>query len=135
MSPVQSMCRAAAAALALGAFAGVADSAQESERAPNLVVIFTDDQGWGDIGSQGARGFETPHLDALAAQGVRCSNFYVAQAVCSASRAALLTGCYSNRVGISGALGPSSEIGIADAELTLAELNKQAGHATAIFGK
>ena len=129
------MYRAWAAALGLGVIAGMADAAQDSERPPNLVVIFTDDQGWGDIGSQGAEGFDTPHLDALAAEGVRCSNFYVSQPVCSASRVALLTGCYSNRVGIAGALGPSSEIGIADSELTLAELNKDAGHATAIFGK
>jgi len=129
------MCRAWAATWAFGALAGLAVATEDAERAPNLVLIFTDDQGWGDLGCQGASGFDTPHLDALAAQGVLCSNFYVSQPVCSASRAALLTGCYSNRVGISGALGPSSKIGIADAELTLAELSQRAGHATAIFGK
>jgi len=117
----------------LSTLAGFGQSA--AQRPPNLVVIFTDDQGWADMGCQGAQGFETPHLDALSLEGVRCTNFYVSQPVCSASRAALLTGCYSNRVGISGALGPSSKIGISAAEQTLAELSKQAGHATAIFGK
>ena len=74
--------------------------------------IFTDDQGYGDIGCFGATGYQTPHLDQMAREGRKLTSFYVAQAVCSASRAALLTGCYSNRVGILGALGPRSRIGI-----------------------
>jgi len=102
---------------------------------PNVVVIFTDDQGWADIGTQGAVGFETPHLDRLAAEGTRFTNFYVAQPVCSASRMALLTGCYPNRLGMHGAIGPRAEHGISDAELTLAELCKSRGYATAMFGK
>ena len=67
--------------------------------APNIVIVFTDDQGYGDIGVQGAEGFRTPHIDRLARDGVRFTDFYVAQPVCSASRAALLTGCYPNRIG------------------------------------
>ncbi len=107
----------------------------EEIRLPNVVVIFTDDQGWGDVGVQFERGLSTPRLDAMAAEGVRCSDFYVTQPVCSASRASLLTGCYANRIGIAGALGPAAKFGLAAEELTLAELCQTAGHATAIFGK
>lgn len=102
---------------------------------PNIVIIFTDDQGYADVGVFGAKGFKTPHLDRLASQGRIFRNFHVAQAVCSASRAALLTGCYPNRIGIHGALGPQSLHGINPNEMTLAELVKQRGYATAIFGK
>lgn len=104
-------------------------------RLPNIVLILTDDQGWADVGVQGAVGFETPHLDRLAAEGRRFTDFYVSQAVCSASRTSLLTGCYANRVGISGALGPGSKIGIHSEETTLAEVCRSRGYATAIFGK
>ena len=102
---------------------------------PNIVIIFTDDLGYGDVGVFGARGYRTPHLDRLAAEGRIFRNFHVAQPVCSASRAALLTGCYPNRVGIQGALGPRAKLGIHSSETTLAELVKQRGYATAIFGK
>lgn len=102
---------------------------------PNVVVVFADDQGWADFGLQGAEGFATPNLDRMAREGVRLTDFYAAQPVCSASRAALLTGRYPNRVGIVGALGPSSANGIADEETTLAELCRARGYATAIFGK
>lgn len=102
---------------------------------PNIVIIFTDDQGYGDVGSFGATGFETPNLDQMAAQGMRFTNFYSAQPVCSASRAGLLTGCYPNRLGISGALFPHHKIGISDSEVTIAEMLKERGYSTAIFGK
>ncbi len=102
---------------------------------PNVVIIFTDDQGYGDIGCFGATGFQTPNLDLMASQGMRFTNFYSAQPVCSASRAGLLTGCYPNRIGITGALFPHHEIGIGDDELTIAEMLKEKGYATAIFGK
>ncbi|MGA1607817.1 MAG: sulfatase-like hydrolase/transferase [Planctomycetota bacterium] len=108
---------------------------QPDSRPPNVVVIYTDDQGWADIGTQGADGFTTPNLDRLAGEGVRFSDFYVSQPVCSASRASLLTGCYANRIGIHGALGPGVRHGINEDELTLAELCKQKGHRTAAFGK
>ena len=76
---------------------------------PNVVIIFTDDQGYADVGCFGAKGFATPNLDRLAREGRRFTNFHVAQPVCSASRAALLTGCYPNRIGIHGALGPDGD--------------------------
>lgn len=119
-------------ALALCATAG-AQTPQPP--APNVVIVFTDDQGWGDLGVQGARGFATPNLDRLAAEGVRLTDFYAAQPVCSASRAALLTGCYPNRIGITGALGPADRHGLAEQETTLAELFRARGYATAHFGK
>jgi arylsulfatase A len=109
--------------------------AAKREELPNIVIIFTDDQGYADVGVFGAKGFRTPNLDRLASQGGVFKNFHVAQPVCSASRTALLTGCYPNRLGIHGALGPRSKVGISDHEVTLAELVKQRGYATAIFGK
>jgi len=102
---------------------------------PNVVLIFTDDQGYGDVGCFGAKDFKTPNLDQLAKDGRRFTNFYTAQAVCSSSRCALLTGCYPNRLGIVGALNPSSKIGIHDDETTLGEVLKSRGYATAIYGK
>lgn len=115
-------------------FPPLAVSATE-ERPPNVVVIFTDDQGYADVGVFGAEGFETPHLDRMAAEGRTFTNFYAAQAVCSASRAALLTGCYPNRIGIIGALGPGAKTGLNSNEVTIAEMLKPLGYATAIFGK
>src|SRR4051794_5321619 len=102
---------------------------------PNVVVIFLDDAGYGDLGCYGNKVIRTPNLDRMAAEGVRFTDFYVAQAVCSASRAALLTGCYPNRVGILGALGPKDKHGISDRETTVADMLKARGYATAIYGK
>jgi arylsulfatase len=104
-------------------------------RKPNVIVIFTDDQGYGDVGCFGAQGYQTPHLDQLAREGSRFTNFHVAQPVCSASRAGLLTGCYPNRLGIHGALGPKSRVALNHAETTLAELFKAQGYATGMAGK
>ena len=69
----------------------------QNDRLPNIVLVFTDDQGYGDIGCFGATGFDTPNLDRMASEGMKFTNFYSAQPVCSASRAGLLTGCYPNR--------------------------------------
>jgi arylsulfatase len=102
---------------------------------PNLLLILADDLGYGDLGSFGARRFRTPNLDRLAREGTRFTDFYVAQAVCSASRAALLTGCYANRVGLQGALNHQSRVGIHEDEVLLSELCKAKGYATAVFGK
>jgi len=109
--------------------------ASARRRSPNIVVIFTDDQGYQDLGCFGSPLIKTPNLDRMASEGTRFTDFYAAQAVCSASRAALLTGCYPNRVGILGALGPHSKHGINDGEMTLGELAKQRGYATAAYGK
>lgn len=106
-----------------------------AERLPNIVVIFIDDLGYGDLRPFGAPDYETPHLDALARSGRVFTDFCVPSAVCSASRAALLTGCYPTRVGIHGALGPGSSIGLSDKETTLAELCRSRGYATACVGK
>src|SRR5437660_3456807 len=88
---------------------------------PNIVIIFTDDQGYADVGVFGAKGFVTPNLDRLASQGRIFRNFHVAQPVCSASRCGLLTGCYPNRLGIHAALGPRSKVGLSDTEMTLGQ--------------
>lgn len=102
---------------------------------PNVVIVFADDLAYADIGCFGAQGYQTPHIDRLAKEGRRFTDFYVTQAVCSASRAGLLTGCYPNRIGINGALGPASQIGIHADETTIAETLKTKGYATAIYGK
>src|SRR5215212_4374002 len=106
-----------------------------ADRPPNVVLIYADDLGYGDLGCFGNKTIRTPNLDRMASEGVRFTSFYVAQAVCSASRAALLTGRYSNRVAILGALGPSAKNGLGPRERTLAELLKARGYRTAIFGK
>ena len=123
-----------AVALWLGCWPGVAAPPKPAVL-PNIVIILTDDQGYADVGVFGAKGFQTPNLDHLASQGCTFRNFHVAQPVCSASRCALLTGCYPNRLGIHGALGPRSKVGISDGEMILAQLVKQRGYVTAIFGK
>ena len=102
---------------------------------PNVVIVFTDDQGYGDLGSYGAVDFQTPHIDQMAMNGIRFTSFYAAQAVCSASRAGLLTGCYPNRIGITGALMPWAKHGLADSEITIAEILRAKGYATGVFGK
>ena len=102
---------------------------------PNIVFIFADDLGYGDLGCYGARDIATPNIDRLAAEGTRFTSFYVAQSVCTASRAALMTGSYSNRVSMSGALNHTSPVGLHANERLLPELFKSRGYATAAFGK
>ena len=103
---------------------------------PNIVVIFTDDQGYGDLGCFGSTTIRTPHLDRLAKEGRRFTSFMVPANVCSPSRAGLLTGCYPKRVGMhQGVLFPGSKTGLNPAEHTLADHLKQQGYATACFGK
>jgi arylsulfatase len=121
--------------LALGGLASSAGLSLAADRPPNLVVVLADDLGYGDLGCFGAKGWKTPHLDALAKEGIRFTSFYVAQPVCSASRTALLTGCYPNRLGIHGALGPKATHGISAGETTLAELCRAKGYATGMVGK
>jgi len=102
---------------------------------PNVVLIFMDDLGYGDLSCTGATQYKTPNLDRMAAQGIRFTNFLSAQAVCSASRAGILTGCYPNRVGISGALMPNAEIGLNPSEETIPEILKKRNYASAAIGK
>jgi arylsulfatase len=112
-----------------------APAPRHSDRPPNIVIILTDDQGYADIGCFGAKEIKTPNLDRMAREGMRFTDFYVAQAVCTASRAALMTGCYPNRVGLHGALNHQSPIGISDDELLLPQILKSRGYATGAFGK
>jgi arylsulfatase len=103
---------------------------------PNIVLIFTDDMGWGDLpGFTTTSGIKTPNIDRLIEEGTKFNDFYVAQAVCTASRAALMTGCYANRVGLEGALNHTSTTGISPEEELLPELLVKAGYATGMFGK
>ncbi len=120
------------AALALGcaASAGAAET-----RPPNVVIVFCDDLGYADVGCFGAEGIATPAIDRLAREGMKLTSFYVAQAVCSASRAALMTGSLPNRIGILGALGPQSRHGLSSNEVTIAELLQSRGYTCGIFGK
>ncbi|MBU6174078.1 MAG: sulfatase [Planctomycetes bacterium] len=104
-------------------------------RTPNVVLVYIDDMGYADIGPFGATQYATPNLDSMARQGRKFTDFIVSSAVCSASRSALMTGCIHERVGIRGAFGPQSKMGIAAAEVTIAEICKQKGYATACFGK
>lgn len=108
---------------------------KKKEQAPNVVLIFMDDLGYGDLSCYGALEYRTSQLDQLAKEGIRFTNFLSAQAVCSASRAALLTGCYPNRIGFAGALFPNSKVGISSEETTLAEMFKAKNYHTGIFGK
>lgn len=108
---------------------------QPAPSSPNVILFFMDDLGYGDLSSTGALDYTTPNLDRMAAEGSRFTNFLAAQPICSASRAALMTGCYPNRIGMAGALGPNSPIGLNPDEETLAELLKERGYATGIFGK
>ncbi len=102
---------------------------------PNIIIIFTDDQGYGDVGCYGAEGFVTPNIDSLAKEGILFTDFYVSQAVCSASRASLMTGSYAERVGVQGALSPWNVTGLDPDRETIAKLLKRYGYTNAIFGK
>lgn len=107
----------------------------KAQKAPNIVLFFLDDMGYGDLTITGASGYQTPAIDRLANEGMFFSHFYAAQAVSSASRAGLMTGCYPNRVGIAGALFPQSEIGLPPEEETIAEVLKKSGYACGMVGK
>ncbi|MBA7687452.1 hypothetical protein ES703_95915 [subsurface metagenome] len=126
-----------AAALTMPGCVGVAGriSGNVSVDKPNFIIIFCDDAGYADVGCFGAKGFETPNLDRMAAEGVRFTDFYVAAASCTPSRAALMTGCYPQRVSMPHVLGPKAKIGINSEEQTIAELLKPRGYATACYGK
>ena len=105
--------------IAFGSFIG------KAEKPTNFIIIYLDDVGYGDIALTGAVGYSTPNLDKMAASGMFFSHYYSPQAVCSASRAGLLTGCYPNRVGFHGALDHSAKTGINTDEETIAEVLKR----------
>lgn len=117
--------------MAMAAWAGISSAADYT----NIILVNLDDVGYGDFSCNGAYGYTTPHIDQLASQGVRFTHFLAGQPISGASRAGLLTGCYPNRIGFSGAPGPDSNYGVHQDEMTMGELLKQKGYATAIFGK
>ncbi len=110
-------------------------AASGSEELPNVIFIVTDDMGYADMSCQGAMDIATPNLDRMAAEGTRFTDFYVAQAVCTASRAGFLSGCYPNRVGLQGALNHTSRDGIHPDEWLMPEMFKEGGYATSGMGK
>jgi arylsulfatase A-like enzyme len=103
-------------------------------RQPNVVVIFIDDMGYGDIGPYGATKQRTPHLDRMAKEGMKLTSFYAAP-VCSVSRAQMMTGCYGARVSVPGVYFPGQSVGLNPSEVTVAERLKEKGYATQMVGK
>src|SRR5438034_8810602 len=114
--------------------AGLSSFAAAPDRSPNIVFIYADDLGYGDLGCYGG-GIRTPNLDAMAHDGIRFTHFYSANPVCSPSRAALLTGRYPTRTGVPQVIMAPDKTGLASTESTLAELLKPRGYKTMIVGK
>jgi arylsulfatase A len=102
---------------------------------PNIIFIFADDLGYGDVGCYGAKGFKTPNLDRMAAQGTRFTSFYTGCSVCSGSRAALMTGRHYQRVGVPPVMFPGNKNGLNPKEITIATLLRRLGYFTGIIGK
>ena len=121
-------------------FAGVSLSISLLATQPNFIVIFTDDQGYGDLSCFGGEHVDTPRIDQMAAEGMKLSSFYVAAPVCTPSRAALMTGSYAQRIDMGlgsrfGVLLSADSKGLNPDEVTIAEMLKGAGYRTGIFGK
>ena len=128
--------------LAAGAFALITTGAMplfgsSETQKPNIIIILADDYGYGDVGCYGSKRFKTPNIDALAAGGIRFTDFHSNGAVCSPTRAAFLTGCYQQRTGITDVVTAAKHrhTGLDLQETTFAEILKSAGYATALFGK
>ena len=109
--------------------------AAAKDKPPNFVIIFTDDQGYQDVGCFGSPDIKTPNLDRMAAEGMKFTDFYVVSAVCSPSRAGLLTGCYPPRVSLTSVLFPRANVGLNPKEITIADILKKRSYATACIGK
>ncbi|MBW8016258.1 MAG: sulfatase [Planctomycetes bacterium] len=129
----QVLIKALVVIVSLVSFIGIA-SADKASR-PNFIVIFADDQGYQDLGCFGSPLIKTPNIDKMAAEGMRFTDFYSANSVCTPSRAALLTGCYPPRVGQLRVLFPSSTVGLNPKEINIANMLKSRGYATACVGK
>jgi len=119
---------------------GCSQTAQQSRavvnEGPNFIIIFTDDQGYGDLGCFGGEHLNTPHLDKMAEEGMKLTSFYVAAPVCTPSRAALMTGCYPKRINMAaGVFLAGDKRGLHPDEITIAEVLKTKGYATGIMGK
>jgi arylsulfatase A-like enzyme len=130
MKPASLLAAALAACVLLPPIAGRAAVSTQ----PNLVVILIDDMGYGDIGPFGSKRNRTPHLDRMAAEGMKLNSFYCAP-VCTPSRAQMMTGCYAKRVSLPQVISPSCPIGLSAKEHTVAELLKRQGYATMAVGK
>ncbi|HSB10436.1 MAG TPA: sulfatase [Blastocatellia bacterium] len=114
--------------------------AQRVQRGPNIIFIYADDMGYGDLGCYGAKSFKTPYLDRMAAEGLRLTSFYSVSPICTPSRAALMTGRYAARMGIeqmqlANVLFPTDKTGLPQSETTVARALKVRGYATACIGK
>ena len=116
-------------------FVGLPDISSAADRKPNFVILLTDDLGYGDLGVQGHPKIKTPHIDRMAAEGVRLTEFYSAAPTCTPARAALLTGRYPARSGLVRVLLPKEQWGIPASEITLAEALREQGYSTACIGK
>jgi len=121
--------------LTLASFSLVADAAETKTSRPNVILIFIDDMGYGDVGFNGATVPKTPNLDQMAAEGLKFTDFYVGCAVCSGSRTSLMTGCHYQRLSMNAVLFPNSTHGLHPDEVTLADMLKGAGYRTACVGK
>lgn len=135
LSPSTSISWFGCALIGLLVWLGGLEARAGSDELPNIIIIFTDDQGYADLGTSGGGRLETPNLDRMGREGTRFTDFYVAQPSCTPSRAALLTGTYPNRIGLPRVIGPAARHGLSAGEMTLPELVKQRDYATAIFGK
>jgi len=126
--------KAAALSVATMGWPGTGKGREPATGGPNFVIIFLDDSGWADFRPFATQDYPTPHVEQLAQEGCCYRNFYVPQAVCSASRAALLSGCYPGRTKVFGAHGPGAR-GLDPRFATLGQVLKRRGYATAVFGK
>ncbi|MFP6859771.1 MAG: sulfatase-like hydrolase/transferase [Roseibacillus sp.] len=109
--------------------------AAAADELPNIIIIYADDQGYQDLSCFGSPNIKSPNIDRIAMEGCRFTDFYSAYCVCSASRAALMTGCYQPRISMPGVLGPKSKIALHPDEVTIADLLKDRGYATQCVGK
>ena len=124
------------ACTASNAHSGASSAGEQEDRPPNVVIMFTDDQGYGDLSCFGNPTIHTPHIDRMAAEGMKLTQFYVASPVCSPSRAALLTGCYPKRVSMhEHVIFPAYDYGLHVDEVTIADMLSEHGYATGCFGK
>ncbi len=116
-------------------FVLLAAGASQAEPPPNVILIFIDDMGYGDVGFNGATGPKTPNLDRMASEGMQFTDFYVGCAVCTGSRTALLTGVHYQRLSMEAVLFPHSKTGLHPDEVTIAEMLREIGYKTACVGK
>ena len=107
----------------------------DTTKRPNVIIIFIDDMGYGDVGFNGAEGPRTPNLDKMASEGTRFDSFYVGCAVCSGSRTSLMTGCHYQRLSMNAVLFPNSDNGLHPDEITIADMLRETGYRTACVGK